>query len=181
MNMLLLSVLILELLLRLATNPDLYLVLVLLHVVHVVLCVLPAILHVLLVVVHVLAGHTGLDVALVTSSLVGRGYHSASMLDNQTHKRATSFVLSTLAPPTYQPHPFLSWDLKFLLWASKRTAEVGFWPVSAHPSPPVPAPRSLKRVATYQSCPIAMSYYSQGPKGKPNITDNQMRNSEAYS
>jgi hypothetical protein len=35
---------------------------------------------------HVLAAHPVMDVAMVSSSHIGRGYHSALMIDNQTHK-----------------------------------------------------------------------------------------------
>jgi hypothetical protein len=37
------------------------------------------------------------DVVVVSSPQVGRGYYSTSMLDNQTHKRVSSSSLSTLS------------------------------------------------------------------------------------
>jgi hypothetical protein len=77
---------------------------VVLHVLGVVLRVLGAV----LCVCHVLVAHLVIDVPIVSSPLVGRGYHSASMLDNKTHKRVSSYALSMLSQPTNQPHHFLS-------------------------------------------------------------------------
>jgi hypothetical protein len=96
-----------------------------LRVLFAVLCVL-GVVH---CVRHVLAAHPVVVVAMVSSPLVERGYHSSSMLDNQTHKRVSSSSLSTLLQPTNQPHHILYWALKFSLWATKRHAKVGFWPV----------------------------------------------------
>jgi hypothetical protein len=73
------------------------------------------VLGVVLYVCHVLAAHPVVDVAMASSPLVGRGYHSTSMLDNQTHKTVSSSALSMLSELTNQLHHFLYWNLKFAL------------------------------------------------------------------
>jgi hypothetical protein len=47
----------------------------------------PVVRRVLADVLHVLNAHPVLDVAMVSSPHIGRGYHRASMVDNQTHTR----------------------------------------------------------------------------------------------
>jgi hypothetical protein len=69
----------------------------------------------LLCVHHVLAAHPVMDVAMISSLQVGRGYHSASMVDNRTHTKVSSLALRMLSQPINQPLNFLFWALKFIL------------------------------------------------------------------
>jgi hypothetical protein len=94
----------------------------------------------------VLAGHP--DVALVTSLVVGRGYHSAATVHNQTYKRVTNLALSMQSQSTNQHHPFRSRAVKFGVWATKRNTKVGFGlfhPILTPPPSPAPSPREPKK------------------------------------
>jgi hypothetical protein len=87
----------------------------------VLVLILATVLRVLRDVLHVLA-----DVAMISSPQVGKGYHSASKVDNQTHTKVSSSALKALAQPTNQPFNFLSRAFEFLLWATKQNAKSGF-------------------------------------------------------
>jgi hypothetical protein len=109
------------------------------------LCVILRVLRFILSVHHDLAAHPVMDVAMVFSPRVGIGYHSTSMVDNQTHTKVISSALRTLWQPTNQPLNFLSWALEFSLWATKQNAQVGFWLVWCDQGQLAPAPRETKK------------------------------------
>jgi hypothetical protein len=67
----------------------------------------PVVRRVLAAVLRVLNAHPVLDVAMVSSPQVGRGYHTTSMVDNQTHTEVGSSALRMLSQPTNQPLNFL--------------------------------------------------------------------------
>jgi hypothetical protein len=96
------------------------------------------------------------DVAMVSSPLVGRGYHSASMVGNQSTgrvslpgQRCQPINRSSFSPgpalPTNQPVEFLSRALEISLWATKQNAQVSFCITWCDPGPPAPASREPKK------------------------------------
>jgi hypothetical protein len=70
---------------------------------------------VLLFVFDVFAAYHVMDVAMVSSPQVGRGYHSALMIDNKTYTKVSRSALRTLSQPTNQLPKFLSRVLEFVL------------------------------------------------------------------
>jgi hypothetical protein len=91
--------------------------------------------------------HCVLDVTMVTSPLVGRGYHSYSMLHNQTHNRVTRIELSVVTQPTKQPNPFLSWACQNSLVGNQPKWRTRFLarPPPSSPPPPAPAPQGAQK------------------------------------